>query len=132
MKKQRIEWKFIVERAAWWAAFWERLVKTVKDALKITLGRAHVNYEELRTILTEVGATVNSRTLTYIDDDPTNLLILTSSHFLISSNKCGLDIDIKNANLRRNEVLMQWKNREKVTASFCKRCIKRVRSSAGP
>ncbi|GFU94531.1 integrase catalytic domain-containing protein [Trichonephila clavipes] len=34
----KILWKFIPPTAAWWGGWWERLVRTVKELLKCTLG----------------------------------------------------------------------------------------------
>ncbi|KAF2888395.1 hypothetical protein ILUMI_17778 [Ignelater luminosus] len=85
--KHRIGWKFIVERAAWWGGFWERLIKTVKDCLKVALGKSRVNIDELQTILTEIEATVNARPLTYIDNDKDNLSILSPSSFLLKCER---------------------------------------------
>ncbi|XP_064486179.1 uncharacterized protein LOC135398725 [Ornithodoros turicata] len=79
----RIGWKFIVERAAWWGGWWERMVRTVKTCLRKTLGRSRVNYEELETILQEVEAAVNSRPLTTISAEATEMEPLTPAHFLI-------------------------------------------------
>ncbi|GFV56127.1 integrase catalytic domain-containing protein [Trichonephila clavipes] len=56
---ERITWKFIPPTAAWWRGFWERLVRTVKELLKRTLGKAIFTYEELRTILCECEKIVN-------------------------------------------------------------------------
>ncbi|XP_064479096.1 uncharacterized protein LOC135392310 [Ornithodoros turicata] len=78
-----IQWVFIAERAAWWGGFWERLVRSVKDALRKTLGRSSLTFEQLTTILTEIEATINSRPLTYLSDDPRDLSPLCPSHFLV-------------------------------------------------
>ncbi|KAK9745141.1 Integrase zinc binding domain [Popillia japonica] len=61
--KQRIRWKFIVERTACWGGFWERMTKTVKDCLKFALRKSLICIDELQTIFTEIEATVNSRVL---------------------------------------------------------------------
>ncbi|GBO10030.1 hypothetical protein AVEN_147955-1 [Araneus ventricosus] len=53
---QKITWKFIVERGAWWGRFYERLVKSVKECLRKVLVRALLSFEELSTIITEVGS----------------------------------------------------------------------------
>ncbi|GBL76191.1 hypothetical protein AVEN_234466-1 [Araneus ventricosus] len=58
---QKITWKFIVERGAWWGGFYERVVKSVKESLRKFLGRALLSFEELSTILTAVEAVLNSR-----------------------------------------------------------------------
>ena len=38
MANNGVTWKFIVERAAWWGGFWERLIQTVKCTLKKVIG----------------------------------------------------------------------------------------------
>ncbi|GFY39612.1 integrase catalytic domain-containing protein [Trichonephila inaurata madagascariensis] len=35
----KIYWQFIIERAPWWGGFYERLIRTVKLALRKTVGR---------------------------------------------------------------------------------------------
>ncbi|XP_064475507.1 uncharacterized protein LOC135389381 [Ornithodoros turicata] len=61
-----IRWRFIVERAAWWGGFWERMVRTVKGCLRKTLGKARLGYEALETVLHEVEAACQLATT----DDP--------------------------------------------------------------
>ncbi|GFU62852.1 integrase catalytic domain-containing protein, partial [Trichonephila clavipes] len=41
---QRITWKFIPPTLVWWGGFWERLVRTVKELLRRTLGKAIFTY----------------------------------------------------------------------------------------
>ena len=64
-----VTWQFIIERAPWQGGFWERLIQSTKRCLKKILGRTSLTFEEMRTILVEVEATLNNRPLTYIYDD---------------------------------------------------------------
>ena len=83
MTKNRVGWKFIVDKAPWWGGFWERLVKTVKLCLKKIIGRAIVTYDELATILTEVESVINARPITYVYDDEESVsYALTPSHLI--------------------------------------------------
>lgn len=66
---QRITWKFIIEKAAWWGGWWERMVKSVKVSLRKVLGHQSLSFEELTTVLADVEATINSRPLTYAVKD---------------------------------------------------------------
>jgi len=66
LANQQIQWKFIVEKAAWWGGYWETLVQSVKRCLKKTIGRTTLTFEKLRTVTVEVEATLNNRPLTYI------------------------------------------------------------------
>ena len=78
------EWKFIALRSPWWGGWWERLVRSVKSALKKSLGSRCLTKCELETTLIEVEACVNSRPLSYVDENPDLSNPLTPSHFLIS------------------------------------------------
>lgn len=73
-------WKFSAPLAPTWGGWWERLVRSTKSSLRKSLGKNLVNKRELETILFEVEACVNSRPLTYVDE---NSEILTPSHFLL-------------------------------------------------
>lgn len=85
---RRIERNFIVERAAWCGGFWERLIKSVMDALKATLKWRMNNIDEFGTILAEIEAKVNSRRLTHLHDYTEEHLILTPEHFLLKNEIC--------------------------------------------
>ncbi|GFR19592.1 integrase catalytic domain-containing protein [Trichonephila clavata] len=80
--KKGIKWQYIVERAAWWGGYWERMVQITKIALRKILGRALISFEELQTILAEIEAIINSRPLTYIYNEPNEPFPLTPSNFL--------------------------------------------------
>jgi hypothetical protein len=64
-----VSWEFITEKAPWHGGFWERLIKSTKRCLKKQIGRTSLTFEELRTILVEIEATLNNRPLTYVYDD---------------------------------------------------------------
>jgi len=49
--------------------YWERMVKSVKQPLKKTVGRSTLDYDELQTAVVEIEAIVNARPLTYVYDD---------------------------------------------------------------
>lgn len=89
----RIEWKFSVERAPWWGGWWERLVRITKNTLKRALGRSHLSFEEISTVLCEVEANINSRPLTYLSADPEDPSPLTPSHFLLGKRATCLPQD---------------------------------------
>ena len=77
------DWRFIVPRAPWWGGWWERLIGSVKSALKKSLGRKSLTRIELETTLHEVEACVNSRPLTFTGDDVESSAPLTPAHFLL-------------------------------------------------
>ncbi|CAL8087563.1 unnamed protein product [Orchesella dallaii] len=79
---RQIQWIFNPPSAAWWGGFWERLIRSIKDLLKRILGTAKLNYDELRTCIAGVCATINNRPLTVVTEDNGDLIPLTPAIFL--------------------------------------------------
>ncbi|XP_064464732.1 uncharacterized protein LOC135376084 [Ornithodoros turicata] len=77
-----VSWKFIPTNAPWWGGFYERLIRSVKQALKKTIGRKSLTYGDLVSIVAEVEAVTNSRPLSYVYDDPHEILPLTPAEFI--------------------------------------------------
>ena len=71
-----------VPTASWWGGFFEICVKLVKRCLKKVLGKARVSYEELETVLIETEGVLNSRPLTYVYDELSEVP-LTPSHLVV-------------------------------------------------
>jgi len=78
-----VEWKFIPPRSPHFGGLWEAAVKSIKGQLQKTLGTASLTYEEMSTILVRVEACLNSRPITPLSNDPSDLSALTPGHFLI-------------------------------------------------
>lgn len=85
-----IQWKFIAERTSWWGGWWECLIWSTKDALKWILGCTSLDAEGLMTTLCEVEAIINSRPLTYLEDDPNEMQALTLAHFLLGKEAIAM------------------------------------------
>jgi len=58
----------------------------MKSLIYRVLGESHLSYEELCTILTRAEACLNSRPLTEMSTDPSDLTYLTPGHFLIGES----------------------------------------------
>ena len=78
-----ISWKFIVEKAPWWGGFWERLIQGVKRCLRKTLGQTILTFDQLNTLLIEIECVLNSRPLTYAEDDTRGISYTLSPSHLI-------------------------------------------------
>ena len=76
-------WQFIAPRAPFWGGWWERLVRSVKSALRKSLGTHTLTKIELETVLCEVEQSVNSRPLTPVSEYPGEPGPLTPAHFLM-------------------------------------------------
>ncbi|KAL6743079.1 hypothetical protein Aduo_016163 [Ancylostoma duodenale] len=66
--QEHIRWKFITPFSPWQGGFYERLLGSVKNALKKTIHKAFLTLRDFETILTEVEAVLNTRPLTPVND----------------------------------------------------------------
>ncbi|GFS65095.1 integrase catalytic domain-containing protein [Trichonephila clavipes] len=85
---QKINSKFIPPTAAWWGGWWERIVRMIKELLHRVLGKSIVNYEELLTIVCDCESIISARPLTYIHEDPNELLPLSPAMFIHGTSNC--------------------------------------------
>ena len=113
-----VNWKYIVDRAAWWGGFYERLMKTIKNPLKKILGRSLLNFDEMQTVLKEVEAMVNSRPLTFVSDEPDDMSYLTPASFLIGRKVTSIPVKPMKGkepagNLSRKELNQMLMNQNK-------------------
>ncbi|XP_077292805.1 uncharacterized protein LOC143915858 [Arctopsyche grandis] len=78
-----MNWRFIPPRAPHFGGLWEAAVKSMKRHLKRVMGSTTVTYESLNTLITQIEAVLNSRPLTPLSSDPSDLIPLTPGHFLV-------------------------------------------------
>ncbi|XP_065094436.1 uncharacterized protein LOC135714960 [Ochlerotatus camptorhynchus] len=84
--ENQIQWKFIPPRAPHFGGLWEAAVKSAKHHLLREIGHISIRQENMTTLLTQIEMCLNSRPLTPIPCDPTDLEVLTPGHFLVGSN----------------------------------------------
>lgn len=77
-----MEWSFNLEKAPWWGGIFERLIKSMKQCLRKTIGKARLSYDELLTAITEVEMILNSRPISYVSTEDIEEP-LTPSHLLV-------------------------------------------------
>lgn len=92
-----IDWKFIPARSPHFGGLWEAGVKSMKLLLSKVLGDSYFTYEELLTIITRAEACLNSRPLTCMSSDPSDMSHLTPGNFLIGDSLSAIpEIDETN------------------------------------
>ncbi|KZR97700.1 Uncharacterized protein APZ42_007278, partial [Daphnia magna] len=79
---RKTEWIFSASLAPWWGGFWERMVRTMKNFLRRSNGRACLEYDELEVSLIETESVVNARPLTYVAEESDDPLPITPNQFL--------------------------------------------------
>ena len=84
------QWVFQPPKASHASGVWERLIRSTRTTLKAMLGESLVEEDVLATVLTEVEATLNSRPLCAVSDDPNDLQPLTPNHLLLQRTVSGL------------------------------------------
>ena len=72
--KRGIRWTFNLAKAPWWGGMFERLIRSTKRCLRKSLKNDKLNYEDMYTVMTEVESVLNSRLLTYLYPDSTDIL----------------------------------------------------------
>jgi len=83
---QGLDWIFNPPSAPHMGGVWERLVQSVKVALKNMLKTKFPKEEVLHTALLECERIVNSRPITHVPADPDDPDGLTPNHFLLGSS----------------------------------------------
>ena len=80
-----ILWQFNLSRAPWWGGQFERLVGVAKQAFYKAIGRAFLMFDELEEVVLDVEVAVNSRPLSYVEDD-VELPVLTPATMMYSQS----------------------------------------------
>ncbi|XP_075150527.1 uncharacterized protein LOC142224630 [Haematobia irritans] len=76
------EWSFIPPHAPHMGGLWEAAVKSFKHHFKRVAGSHKFTYEQFATILARIEGVLNSRPISAISEDPSDLTALTPGHFL--------------------------------------------------
>ncbi|XP_058809946.1 uncharacterized protein LOC131675118 [Phymastichus coffea] len=92
-ESRRIKWHFNPPDAPHMGGAWERLIRSVKVALKHALNEHAPSEEVLVTLLIEIEHMVNSRPMTHVSVDPQDEEALTPNHFLFGSSSGHVQID---------------------------------------
>ncbi|XP_062704276.1 uncharacterized protein LOC134286644 [Aedes albopictus] len=92
-----ITWHFIPPRSPHFGGIWEAGVKSLKYHMKRIIGETRLTTEEMNTFLAQTEAILNSRPLSAMSEDPSDMGILTPSHFLIGRSAVAIvgDDDVR-------------------------------------
>ena len=122
LSQSHIDWRFITPAASHMGGVWERLVSSVKRALKVVLGTQTVSDEVLSSALCEVEHVINSRPLTYVSSDTTDFRALTPNHALLGGSSPHLPPGVfDSGDLCTRK---RWRHAQALASHFWKRWIK--------
>ncbi|XP_044760883.1 uncharacterized protein LOC123318338 [Coccinella septempunctata] len=111
-----INFKFSPAYSPHFGGLWEAGIKSAKYHITRILGDKHLTFEELTTLFTQIEAILNSRPLTPLSSDPTDLNPLTPAHFLIGRPLTSLPVEnLLQANPNR---LSRFQNLESMRQHF--------------
>ena len=89
-----IKWQFNTPAASHHGGVWERQIRSVRKLLSAILNEQHLKTcksdEQLHTLMCEVEATLNSRPLTRVSDEPNDLDVITPQDLLLLSPKANM------------------------------------------
>ena len=98
-----LEWRFTPGYSPSWGGLWERLIRSVKNALKRILGRQKVKREMLRTIFCEIESSINKRPLTYCSDDRDEPMPLRPIDFFNGTSVDETNVDTLRQGIRERK-----------------------------
>ncbi|KAK7912513.1 hypothetical protein WMY93_012724 [Mugilogobius chulae] len=90
LASQQIHWKFNPPNAPHFGGCWEREIRSVKQALQVTLGAQLVSAEVLHTLLVEIEGILNSKPLGYTSADIADPDPITPNSLLIGRPDASL------------------------------------------
>ncbi|XP_062703704.1 uncharacterized protein LOC134286149 [Aedes albopictus] len=114
-----IEFHFIPPRSPSMGGIWEAAVKSMKFHLRRVVGNALLTETELRTVLIQIEAMLNSRPISPMSEDPQDLEPLTPGHFLVGRPLNAIpEPDLGNVSEKR---LSRWQRVQNLSQHFWRR-----------
>ena len=122
MREHSIEWRFNPPHASHQGGVWERMIRSVKRAIKSVAGARSLDDYRLITLFVEIEHMLNSRPLTANSDDPNDMEALTPNHFLmVRKNTASLMLPNPEAELNSRK---RWHQVQHLANSFWRRWSK--------
>jgi hypothetical protein len=112
-----IDIKFNVPLSPWRGGVFERMIGSIKRALRATIGTKVLSLSKLTTLLKSAESIVNQRPLTYVHDEPSGPESLSPDMLLIGRKLGGIPDSLANdADATRLDIL--WKKRQRLQSEF--------------
>ena len=119
--RRDIQWYFNPPAASHQGGVWERLIRSVRKILHAMIGEHLVNEETLVTFLVEVEKILNSRPITRVSSDPSDLEPLTPNHILLlRHNPCSAPSEFEDS----DKFQARWKRVHILANEFWARWVK--------
>ena len=119
-----IKWSFNPPSAPHQGGIWERLVRSFKRILYTILGTRRLTDEVLSTTFCLVEHALNSRPLTPVSTNPSDLGALTLNHFLGYQARRALTVHISNFFMWTDSTtVLQWLNSKSKRPIFVANCV---------
>jgi hypothetical protein len=117
--QQHINFHFIPPAAPHQGGLWERAVRSIKHHLIRVVGNQTLTLEEFITLTTRIEAILNSRPITPMSNDPSDIDCLTPGHFIVGAPLVSLpEPDWKEVPSNR---LSRWQLVQALTQSVWRR-----------
>lgn len=122
LTKHRVDWNFIPPASPHMGGCWERMVRSVKTALSVTLKTKTPSEEVLTTLCAEAEHMINSRPLVDVSNHPDEEEAITPNHLLIGRSSASAPIgefDDDDLILRK-----QWRASQRLADLFWQRWVR--------
>lgn len=114
-----IRWHFNPPRGSHFGGLWEAAINSAQKHFVRVLGDRKLAFDDMETLLVQIEGCLNSRPLTKLSDDPSDLQALTPGHFLVTSSLQSVpDVDYEPVPMNR---LHQWQQIQKMLQDIWKR-----------
>lgn len=94
LASQQIQFNFNPPNSPHFGGCWEREIRSLKNALRVTLGAQSVNFEVLQTVLVEIEGILNSKPLGYASSDVSDADPITPNCLLMGRPDASLPLTI--------------------------------------
>ncbi|XP_043642531.1 uncharacterized protein LOC122612775 [Drosophila teissieri] len=116
---QNVSWHFNPPGAPHMGGLWEAGVKSFKSHFYKYTAAGKYTFEELTTLLAKIEACLNSRPISPMSEDPTDLIALSPGHFLIGGPLLAVaEPEVKEG---PSSIINRWRRLKALNQQFCLR-----------